>query len=182
MSLTAREIATACRCPLDAVVANWPLVVSALAAAGIRSDLAEVGIAATLAVETAHTFKPINEYGGDDPDAYYTRRYEGRRDLGNTQRGDGARYHGRGYPQLTGRANYRKAGLALGLDLEGQPELALDPVVSANLTAWFAKANHIDVAANAQDWERVRRRWNGGLNGWDEFQRCVIRLVEVLRG
>jgi putative chitinase len=51
-------------------------------------------------------FRTLEEYGGP---AYFI-RYEGRRDLGNTQAGDGVRYHGRGILQLTGRANYHRFG------------------------------------------------------------------------
>ena len=53
--------------------------------------------------------------------------YEGRTDLGNTQPGDGKRYKGRGPIQLTGRSNYRSAGIALGLPLEESPELVTFP-------------------------------------------------------
>src|SRR4051794_33505722 len=48
--------------------------------------------------------------------------YEGRRDLGNIQPGDGRRFKGRGPIQLTGRANYRWAAGKLGIALEQQPE------------------------------------------------------------
>jgi putative chitinase len=68
-------------------------------------------------------FRTLEEYGGP---AYFA-RYDGRRDLGNTQAGDGARYHGRGVFQLTGRWNYRGFGSLLGIDLEGHPELAKRP-------------------------------------------------------
>ena len=60
-------------------------------------------VLATTYHETARTMRPIDEYGSDT----YFARYDGRRDLGNTQRGDGARFHGRGFVQLTGRKNYR---------------------------------------------------------------------------
>lgn len=59
--------------------------------------------------------------------------YEGRLDLGNTQPGDGRRYKGRGFVQITGRTNYTKWGQRLGLDLIGKPELASRPDVAAQI-------------------------------------------------
>jgi len=71
------------------------------------------------------------------------RGYEGRKDLGNTVLGDGKRYAGRGYVQITGRTNYSKASSLTGRDLVGNPDLALDPDIAARIivhgmvNGWF---------------------------------------------
>lgn len=94
-------------------------------------------VLATTYHETDGTMKPIDEYGTD---AYFFRMYDkdGARPgvakrLGNTQRGDGVRFHGRGYPQLTGRANYKRAGDKVGQDLIANPDLAKRPDISAQI-------------------------------------------------
>ena len=63
--------------------------------------------------------------------------YEGRTDLGNTQSGDGKQFKGRGPTQLTGRANYRAADQALGLDLEAYPEQVATPSDCFRTSVWF---------------------------------------------
>lgn len=81
--------------------------------------------------ETAHTMQPIHELG----ERSYFDKYEPGTDigaeLGNTEPGDGYLYRGRGYAQLTGRANYKKLGEILEVDLVNKPELALDPDTAA---------------------------------------------------
>lgn len=82
-------------------------------------------ILATVKHETADTFRPIAERFNGDPQEYFTKKYEHRKDLGNTRKGDGYLFRGRGYVQITGRANYRRFAPLLGVALEAQPDLAL---------------------------------------------------------
>lgn len=91
--------------------------------------------------------------------------YEGRRDLGNTSKGDGRRYKGRGPIQLTGRANYRTVGARLGLPLEAEPTLAAQPGIGLRIALDYWQSRKINAAADSDDIMRVTRLINGGTNG-----------------
>jgi putative chitinase len=130
---------------------------------------------ATVRVETAG-FEPISEYVSKYNTSNGGRgqpfdRYEGRADLGNTEPGDGARFKGRGFVQLTGRANYATIGKQIGVDLISNPELANDPQVAAKILAQFLK-NHegtIRQAIANDDLTAARRAVNGGTHGLNAF-------------
>ena len=95
-------------------------------------------------------------------------RHEGRKDLGNTQRGDGKLFMGRGLIQITGRANYVEVSEALGRDFVERPEL-LETAEWASLSAaWFWDSRGLNDLADAGKFERITRRINGGLNGLDD--------------
>lgn len=162
------------------IAKNWPLVQDALEFAGILTPACELAAAATIAVETAHTFSPIKEFGSN---TYFTQHYEGRADLGNTQPGDGSLFCGRGFVQITGRSNYATYGRKVNADLVAHPELALDPLVSAHIFALFFKEHGVDKAANAGDWHQARRRVNGGLNGYTDFEKVEehLKLIDHLQ-
>lgn len=131
---------------------------------------------ATAYHETGHTMQPVKERGGD---AYFTRLYdvhglnpERARAHGNTKPGDGIRYCGRGYVQLTWAVNYQKAGHALGLDLVGDPDAALRPSVAATIMVrgmaegWFTGKRLADYLpaqgpAGQGAFEQARRIING---------------------
>ena len=92
------------------------------------------------------------------------REYEGRQDLGNTHRGDGPRYKGRGLLQLTGRANYADYGKALGVDLVNNPTLAAQPALSLKIACEYWKRHNINADCDRDDAQAVTRKVNGGLN------------------
>lgn len=97
--------------------------------------------------------------------------YEGRADLGNTKKGDGPRYKGRGLIQLTGRANYKRYGEALGLKLVDNPELAAEPATSLLIACEYWDQNNLNDLADGDNLVAITKRINGGVNG-----------IEVRRG
>lgn len=106
--------------------------------------------------------------------------YEGRKDLGNTQPGDGKRYKGRGPIQLTGRANYKKYGDLLGLDLINNPTIAATKEVGFRIAGQFWKLNGLNELADQQKFENITRRINGGLNGQSDRVKYYTRAKQVL--
>ena len=141
--------------------------------AGMTTRLRICHFLAQAAHETDR-FRTLEEYGG----LAYFARYEGRRDLGNTQSGDGARYHGRGIFQLTGRANYRRFGEAIGVDLEREPERAKEAEISLRVALAYWRERGCNAAADADDVVAVTKLINGGRNGLPER----TRLLAVAKG
>jgi putative chitinase len=107
-------------------------------------------------------------------------KYEGRKDLGNTVAGDGSKYRGRGLIQITGRANYMACGEALGLDLIKQPELLEKPQHACMSAAWFWATKGLNTLADADQFDKITRRINGGQNGAADRQALYARALKVL--
>jgi len=141
-----------------------------LAAEARRSgitDLTELAAFLAQCAHESHDFKSLVEYGGSLDFRKYDIRFNPRkaRILGNIKPGDGARYKGRGYIQLTGRYNYKRAGEALGLPLEKNPKLAEKPEVAAKVAVWFWKQRVRPNVDNFNDVTSVTKPINPGLNG-----------------
>lgn len=138
-----------------------------------RFDINTPARAAMFLAQIAHEsggFKWRRELWGPTP---AQKRYEPPSDkateLGNTEKGDGFRYRGRGLIQITGRYNYRNAGNDLGLDLEEHPELAEKPETAATIAGWYWHRHGCNGWADndtEEAFEKVTRIINGGLNGW----------------
>lgn len=106
--------------------------------------------------------------------------YEGRKDLGNVEPGDGVRFKGRGLIQLTGRNNYRACGAALGLDLLGEPALLELPENAARSAGWFWWSRKLNQLADAGNFRRICILINGGLNGYADRLKYWERAKETL--
>lgn len=99
--------------------------------------------------------------------------YEFRKDLGNTVKGDGVKYKGRGYIQITGKSNYSILSKTFGIDFLLNPEL-LEKLPYAILSAgWFWDLKQLNILADSDDIMTITRRVNGGLNGFEDRQKWL---------
>jgi putative chitinase len=103
--------------------------------------------------------------------------YEGRKDLGNIQEGDGRRFKGRGFIQITGRSNYGTISRAFGLDFITNPELLSTPEWAVKSACWWWKTNNLNYIADSGDFKRVTRKINGGYNGLEDR----LKLYELCK-
>lgn len=163
-----------------------PYVVNALAAAALADGPMLLAALATIRAES-EGFVPIaelpsqfNTLPGRAAFSAYEPGSGVARVLGNTEPGDGARFRGRGFVQLTGRDNYRRYGDQLGIDLLANPDLANAAEVAALLLALFLadKAPAMRVALAKGDYKAARKLVNGGSHGLERFQ-SVFDLAAV---
>ena len=121
----------------------------------------------------------VKELGG----ASYFQKYEGRKDLGNTQPGDGPKFAGRGLIQVTGRANYLAASKALFGDdrLLKTPELLEQPEWAAESAVWFWSSRNLNALADADRFTDLTKRINGGTNGLEDRKARYRQALKVLK-
>ncbi|MEZ2347558.1 glycoside hydrolase family 19 protein [Terriglobus sp. RCC_193] len=124
----------------------------------------------------------LAQAGHESAELHYTEEiasgaaYEGRKDLGNTQPGDGVRFKGRGLMQLTGRSNYAAFGKFAGQDLLKHPELvANNPRLAVDVATWFWTKHDLNPLADADDIRAITHRVNGGENGLDDRKAKLVR-------
>jgi hypothetical protein len=123
----------------------------------------ELWIAAMLAQVATETdwFRLGTEQGSDS----YFERYEGSKTLGNTQPGDGKRFRGRGWIQLTGRYNYSQAAKALGVDIISNPDRAADKSIADKTAVWYFEWRVFGNLNDPSNVDRVSYLVNGGDHG-----------------
>lgn len=173
--------------PRKNITKYLPIVLQGLVDAELQDKPMVLMALATIRAET-EGFVPISEgksQWNTSPGGKPFDLYDRRTDIGNSQPGDGARYRGRGFIQLTGKTNYREHGRAIGLgnDLVNNPELANDLVIAARLLCSFIKAKEraIKEALMEHDLRHARRLVNGGSHGLERFTDCYQRGQALLK-
>jgi predicted chitinase len=142
-----------------------------------RYDINTERRAAMAVAQWAHEsdrFKTSQEYASGSA-------YEDRRDLGNTQRGDGVRFKGRGRIMVTGRTNYAAMSKALGLDLLAKPELLAQSPHSELVSGQWWKDHDCNGFCDRDDFVGLTRRINGGLNGLGDRQALYAKAHKVAK-
>ena len=105
--------------------------------------------------------------------------YEGRKDLGNTQKGDGVKYKGRGLIQITGRANYAAYSKYCGYDVVAKPELLEQPVGAVKSAMWYWQTRGLNALADKDDVLTITKRINGGTNGLASRKAYLARAKQL---
>jgi putative chitinase len=113
---------------------------------------------------THFTAKEAVDYA-HDPERIANRAYANRLGNGDEASGDGFLFRGRGLLMLTGRGSYRRAGGGIGVNLEPNPDLLLDPLHAALSAAWYWQRTGCNEFADAHNFEAITRKINGGLIG-----------------
>jgi Chitinase class I len=169
---------------------NLPFVLAGLRARRLGDRAMVLMSISTIRAET-EGFVPIDEFkssgntqpfpGGTPFNLYEPGTPKGIR-LGNTVAGDGAKFKGRGYIQLTGRDNYTRVGQQVGTNLVGNPQLANDPSIAGLILAQFLKNKEsaIRAALANDDLLEARRLVNGGSHGFDRFEDTYLKGLNIL--
>ncbi len=107
-------------------------------------------------------------------------RYEGRTDLGNDAPGDGFKYRGRGWIQLTGKANYKVASAELNQDFVNNPDLLEQYPGAALIAGWYWDKHNLNALADNDDILSITKRINGGTNGLPDRQAWLGKAKAVI--
>ena len=122
----------------------------------------------------------VAEKYANNPEKIANKVYAGR--MGNTEEGDGWKYHGRGLIQLTGKENYVNCGLGLGVDFIGSPDRLLDPLYAALSAGWYWNKRGLNAFADIGDVVALTKRINGGTLGLDDRVMRTNQALRVLQG
>jgi putative chitinase len=172
--------------PTITTLSNNPQIESLLHKAAVAAGIVGIELAQFMA-QTKHeswNFSRLKEKGVGQ--GYFAKKYDRQyaprtaKILGNKQIGDGEKYHGRGFIQLTGRDNYRMASQSLGIDLLNDPDLAERPDVAAKIAIWYWQTRVKPYINNFNDTKAVTQKINPALRGLQDRHAKFIDYKNIL--
>lgn len=156
---------------------EWLRVIeSAMREFGIDTKLRQAMFLAQIGHESGGMKYTVEIWGATPAQS----RYEWRKDLGNTQAGDGFKYRGRGLIQTTGRYNYEATAKALGIDCVDNPDLLAEPQNAARSAAWWWQSHKLNRFADAGDIVGCTKVINGGTNGLEQRKKLYEAALSAL--
>jgi putative chitinase len=120
----------------------------------------------------------VAEQYANNPEKIANKVYAGR--MGNTEEGDGWKFHGRGLIQLTGRENYDNCGKGIGAVLADKPQLLVEPYYACMSAGWLWNKKGLNDLADIKDYETMTKRINGGLLGLADRIAKIDKAKEIL--
>lgn len=114
------------------------------------------------------------------PQRIANRIYSNRMGNRDEASGDGWRFRGSGFLQLTGHSNFYHAGQALGVDFVMQPELVRTPMYAAQTAGWFWQTHKLNQYADNGDFITMTKRINGGTIGLEDRKTHIEHALHVL--
>lgn len=187
--MTPETLAAATGCTLLRAATYAPALTAAMKRWGIDTPLRQAAFLAQVATESGRlsvltenlnyraatlmkvwpsrfpTLSVANTYVGK-PQALANKVYGGR--MGNTAPGDGWKYRGRGFIQLTGKDNYKAYSKGADVDAVNNPDLLLDAHYAADSAGWYWHTAGCNASADKRDWAGLTRKINGGQLGLAE--------------
>jgi putative chitinase len=179
--MTPVQLAKATGARIDRATEWLPVIEAAMLEFGINTQQRQAMFLAQIGHESGGLHYTVEIWGNTAAQI----SYEGRKNLGNTQVGDGFKYRGRGLIQITGRSNYTQVATALGIDCVNEPDLLAEPVNAARSAAWWWKSRDLNRFADADDCKGCTKVINGGYNGLDqrlalyEAAKSVLPDIEI---
>jgi putative chitinase len=116
----------------------------------------------------------------NNPEKLANKVYANRMGNGPPESGDGYRYRGRGYIQITGKDGYKQTGLRAGIDLVAKPERTVETEYALRVACAFWKWKDLNPLCDARDFEGVTRKINGGLIGYDDRLEWLAKVRKAL--
>jgi len=109
-------------------------------------------------------------------------KYDTRVDLGNTPEldGDGYKYRGRGWIQLTGKSNYSQVSKEFGVNFIDNPDLLSQPPYVSLAAGWFWQKRNLNFYADKDDILTITKKINGGFNGLDDRKMWLVKVKKTL--